>query len=410
MRTATVPLICWTLLAASGCAAQAHKVSATSTGDLSTPAPAAGGLDEAFERNCGDGALTTAGESSLDRLPYLQESSSSAASVLFTVIDADSMPFVELTTPEGDVVARAEAQVDSSSGDPRQRVLRFEDLAPDTYYCYSLEGLTRRTGLRTAPALQRDESVRFVVFGDSGDGSGAQELLRDQMRQLPFDLMLHTGDVAYGSGSLSSLEGKFFDIYSDILRSVPVFPVAGNHDYGTGNGSPFRRVFALPENGGKVALERWFSFDWGPVHFVGLDTQFMRPEQTQWLEADLEANELPWTVAYLHKPPYSSGEHGSSHGVRDTFSPLFERYGVQVVFAGHDHDYERTEPIDGVTYVVTGGGGRGTRPVGSSSYTAFSEDVLHFVYGELAGDELRLHAIDATGQRFDSVAIPLEGG
>jgi hypothetical protein len=141
------------------------------------------------------------------------------------------------------------------------------------------------------------------------------------------------------------------------------------------------------------------------VHFVALDTEQLGETQTGWLAQDLAQNELPWTVVYLHRPPFSSGYHGSSGQVRAAFSSLFEQHGVQVVFAGHDHNYERTQPINGVTYVVTGAGGHGTRRVGRSSFTAYSENVLHFVHGEVQGDTLLLHAIDAGGREFDSVSI-----
>nr|MBA2540711.1 metallophosphoesterase [Deltaproteobacteria bacterium] len=109
---------------------------------------------------------------------------------------------------------------------------------------------------------------------------------------------------------------------------------------------------------------------------------------------------------YMHRPPYSSGEHGSDTGLRTKLAPVLERHGVQLVLSGHDHDYERMIPQDGVAYVVTGGGGRGTRPVGESSFTAFSEAVIHFVIVEVLVDELILHAIDATGVEFDSLVVP----
>ena len=85
---------------------------------------------------------------------------------------------------------------------------------------------------------------------------------------------------------------------------------------------------------------------------------------------------------------------------------MLKRHGVQLVLAGHDHNYERMIPQDGTAYVVTGGGGIGTRAVGTSSFTALSDDVIHFVYGEVTGDEMVLHAIDATGREFDSMVIP----
>ena len=84
------------------------------------------------------------------------------------------------------------------------------------------------------------------------------------------------------------------------------------------------------------------------------------------------------------------------------------RYGVQLVLAGHDHDYERMKPQNGVAYVVTGGGGIGTRSVGTSSFTDFAEDVIHFAYVEVGVDELVLHAIDATGREFDSMVVARE--
>lgn len=146
-------------------------------------------------------------------------------------------------------------------------------------------------------------------------------------------------------------------------------------------------------------------FDWGDVHFVGLDTQDLADEQTLWLDRDLASTKARWKVAYLHRPPLSSGQHGTQADVRKRFVGLFEKHHVQLVLAGHDHDYERTRPQHGVTYVVTGGGGRSTRAVSSSSFTAFSLAVLHFLYVEADDAAMTVHAIDATGAEFDSVVI-----
>lgn len=108
----------------------------------------------------------------------------------------------------------------------------------------------------------------------------------------------------------------------------------------------------------------------------------------------------------MHRPPYSSGLHGSDIALRELIAPVAEKHHVQLVLAGHDHDYERMIPQHGVAYVVTGGGGKGTYDVGSSSFSAFSEEVIHFVYIEVGIDELVLHAIDATGVEFDSMVVP----
>jgi acid phosphatase len=142
------------------------------------------------------------------------------------------------------------------------------------------------------------------------------------------------------------------------------------------------------------------------VHFVALDTESDYRTQMTWLDADLAASKAPWKVIYMHRPPYSSGRHGSDGKLRNLLAPILKRHGVQLVLAGHDHNYERTLPQDGTVYIVTGGGGIGTYNVDSSPYTAFSDSVIHFVYGEVGTDEMILHAIDANGREFDSVVIP----
>jgi hypothetical protein len=162
----------------------------------------------------------------------------------------------------------------------------------------------------------------------------------------------------------------------------------------------------LPENGAPDGVETWYSFDWGDVHFVGLDTEKTGASQAAWLDRDLSSSDKPWKIVFAHKPPFSSGDHGSDSAFRSYFVPAMSKYGVQLVLNGHDHDYERTKPIAGTTYVVTGGGGRSTRSVGASEFTAFSEDVLHFAEVEVGQNDLIVHAIDATGLEFDSARIP----
>jgi 3',5'-cyclic AMP phosphodiesterase CpdA len=244
--------------------------------------------------------------------------------------------------------------------------------------------------------------VRFAALGDSGSGGADQRAVFEQMMTVPFDLVVHTGDLAYDSGTATEFDRTVFQPYSRMLRSFAIYPVTGNHDYATSRGAPFLRSFVLPENGD---TERWYSFDWGDVHFVGLDTEQIGSRQAEWLDTDLMSNRLPWTVVYGHRPPFSSGDHGSDGNFRKYFVPLLEKYQVPLVLNGHDHHYERTNVLNGVTYVVTGGGGRGTRSVGHSSFTAFSEAVIHFVFVEVAGSRLVLHAIDGTGREFDQALI-----
>jgi 3',5'-cyclic AMP phosphodiesterase CpdA len=395
------------LLSGSSCQG---KLAAAQLGDVGRSSPPSGSALGALQTSCGDGSLTEAGRRSVARAPYLQRVTDRSARVLFSV-DARSEPVVDLSTPGGRLLAsvptRADGSEDSVGASARQRVAHLEGLEPGTTYCYALRGLSRRAGFVAAAAPGAATATRFVAFGDSGDGSAAQRAVRDQLLEVPFELILHTGDVAYKSGTLDELEEHHFGIYARLLAFVPFFPAAGNHDYRTDDGAPFRQVFALPENGGPQGLERWYSFDWGDVHFVALDTEQIGATQAEWLEADLRATDRPWKIVYLHKPPFSSGRHGPNKKLRRLFVPIFEQHGVQLVLAGHDHHYERTRPIGGVTYVITGGGGKSTRSVDPGELTAHAQEVYHFVHGEVRGVALHLRAIDATGRVFDAVRIPV---
>jgi acid phosphatase type 7 len=362
---------------------------------------------EALRAACDDGTRANAADGVLEREPYLQQVTASSA-MFGWVMKPGEGGRVEIASAERSAVATVTGELQASSlraSTEHQWWARVDGLAPDTVYCYTVwaggDRLTAPTGFRTAPAPDDPRAIRFLAFGDSGGGGSDQYALRDQMYTVPYDLMVHTGDLAYDSGTITAFDDNVFGVYSELLRSIPLFPAAGNHEYDTMQGAPFREVFALPGD----SDEKWYSFDWGRVHFVALDTEADYAAQAAWLDDDLAASALPWKVVYLHKPPYSSGTHGSDTGLRTALAPVLQRHRVQLVLAGHDHDYERMAPQQGITYVVTGGGGVGTRSVGRSSFTAVSEDVIHFVYAEVTADELTLHAIDGTGVEFDSVAI-----
>jgi acid phosphatase type 7 len=358
-----------------------------------------------FEQRCGAGGLSRSGAQALWRVPYLQRLSDTSVDILYKRRSGGASDTVEISSPEGSVVARVPTIVDPGAPDGRQRVARIEGLLPGTYYCYTVADLTERIGFRTAPAAGDDVPVRFAVFGDSGDGGIGQAAVRDRLIATPVDLILHTGDVAYTTGTLEQFEHNFFRFYEGLLKSVAIFPVAGNHEYYTDAAAPFIEVFALPENGGVAGRERWYSFDFGDVHFVGLDTEQLGPEQTEWLDRDLSDNQRRWTVVYFHRPPFSSGYHGNSSVVEEAFVPVLRRHDVPIVFAGHEHSYERTRSMGGVTYVITGGGGKLIRAVDTSDFTVKSQAVLHFVDVEVRGRSMQVRALDVTGDTFDAFEL-----
>lgn len=383
---------------------ESGNVSAGKTGDVSNLAERRSPLDD-LQAACGPGGATTYGKQVLKRGSYLQGVTSSTALVGW-VTSKNEGARIEVHPPGGDMAAidaTRDAVLVRAAGE-NQMWSNVEGLAPGSIYCYSVAdatgALTEPTGFRTAPSPDSDEPLRFLAFGDSGGGGSDQYALLEQMFTVPFEMMIHTGDIAYDNGSIAQYESNVFGVYADLFRSVPFFPASGNHDYETLQGAPFRAVFNLP------GQERWYSYDYGRVHFVALDTEASYKTQAAWLDEDLAATTQPWKIVYLHRPPYSSGEHGSDTSLRTALAPVLERHGVQLVLAGHDHNYERVTPQKGTHYVVTGGGGIGTRPVSSSSFTVLSEDVIHFVYGEVGKEEMVLHAIDATGREFDSLVIP----
>ncbi len=396
-------------LGTAACATnQSGNVSASSSGDTSHPAERGSPLAD-VQAACGSGLLTDIGTTSLHRQPYLQQVETDRALIGWTgTVGAGTR--VQVTNPDGSLFStvqpESEPQVLLRSANQDQMWTEAANLLPSTIYCYQVENdslaLTERTGFKTAPAADSTAPVRFLAFGDSGGGGSDQYELQEQMLTVPYDLILHTGDVAYEEGTLAQYQANVFDVYAEMFRSIPFYPASGNHDYKTLSAEPFRDVFNLPGDSG----EKWYSYNWGPVHFAALDTEADYKTQAAWLDKDLEANPAPWKIIYMHRPPYSSGSHGSDTSLRSALAPILKKHAVQLVLAGHDHNYERTVPQNGTTFVVTGGGGRGTYNVDKSGFTAFSEAVIHFVYGEIKGDELTLHAIDAAGKEFDSVVIP----
>jgi hypothetical protein len=423
MRSLPLPRILAVLVAAgTGACGVGSNISgqlgATATGDLSNPPAERGDGRAAITQACGQSTIATATATApatttpfaFDRTPYLQQVTDGSADLSW-ISGADGTLSVAISSADGKVIANPLAAHDASAlvaTGFSQWLTPLTPLTPSTIYCYDVQSggaVSERLGFRTAPAAGTGAIVRFLAFGDSGGGGSDQSALRDQMATVPFDFIIHTGDIAYESGTRAEFEQNFFKPYADYLKFFPVFPASGNHEYATEDAAPFREAFVLPENGGPDGKERWYSYNWGDVHFVALDTERSGPTQAAWLDADLTANTLPWTIVYGHKPPFSSGEHGIDGGFQTYFVPLMEKHKVPLVLNGHDHDYERTTPQNGVVYVVTGGGGRGVRPVGSSGFTAFSDAVIHFVYVTVSGNELALHAIDGLGNEFDSLVI-----
>jgi hypothetical protein len=151
----------------------------------------------------------------------------------------------------------------------------------------------------------------------------------------------------------------------------------------------------------------WYVERVGPVRIVVLDSERADdPGQRSWLEKVLTEPQPPgtWTIAAMHHPAYSAGQHGSTPEVQENWVPLFTEHHVPLVLAGHDHDYQRSVPLDGVTYVVSGGGAK-LRPTGREDFTAVSQSVRHYLELLAYRDRLVGRAIDQSGALVDEFTI-----
>jgi len=214
----------------------------------------------------------------------------------------------------------------------------------------------------------------------------------------PYDALLLLGDNVYPAGDPTKLPVTVFEPFGPVLdQGAELLAILGNHDVKNGNGAEQLRV--LGQTG-----PRW-ARTFGDTLIVGLDSNDVdNAEQYAWLEPTLAESTAEWKVVAIHHPPYSAGYQGSSVDVCDRFLPLFERYGVELVLSGHDHDYQRSNVINGVTYVVTGGAA-GTRRTGEADFTAESFSWHHFVEVDVFADRIVVRAVNQDLRVADDAEI-----
>ncbi len=244
-------------------------------------------------------------------------------------------------------------------------------------------------------------TVTFAVIGDFGTGRRDQFRVAARMahayQEQPYEHLLTVGDNVYG-GTVAQRAAEVIDKpYKPLFDAGVSFrPSLGNHDVEDGK---------LPRTLAGLGMpHRYYHFSDGPVDFFALDSNHMDGDQLAWLEKGLTCSDRQWQVAYLHHPIYSSGKHGSDRGLREVLEPVLVRGGADVLLAGHDHNYERTTPQEGIVHIVTGGGAK-LRGVGSSDFTVVSRSELHFLLVEVVGDSMGIEAINVDGTTIDSLSV-----
>jgi hypothetical protein len=256
------------------------------------------------------------------------------------------------------------------------------------------------------PLPAAGDSLKFSVIGDFGNGSREQYELGEQMAALrgrfPFELVLTVGDNIYGSERPQDFVRKFEAPYKALLDAkVRFFASLGNHD------SRQQSVYAPFNMGGRTYYT--FKAPRQDVRFFALETSYLEPAQIAWLEKELAASDEDWKIPFFHHPLYSSGgRHGSDLPKRRVLEPLFVKYGVSVVLAGHDHVYERVKPQQGIVHFVVGSSGqlrRGNLNRGTGITAVGNDQEQIFLAAEIDGDVMTFNAISRTGRVIDSGVI-----
>ncbi len=308
----------------------------------------------------------------LTRGPYLQMGNQSAVTLRWRT-SKPTASTIEVGTTLGNYTLSA-----TNPAVTTEHEVRISGLLPDTKYYYRFGSPTQflqgdaDNYFHTAPTEQKVAKTSIAVFGDCGRNSngnqtGSLNSYLNHVGNEPADLMLLLGDNAYPDGTDEDYQEQFFNAYSPtILKNHVLFPAPGNHDYHPGPKSsrtiPYYQIFTMPteaECGGVASeTEAYYSFDWGNIHFISMDSYGTElPDETTisdtlgpqvtWLKKDLAANTKPWVIAYWHHPPFTKGSHnsdkeGSLTRIRRNLLPILERHGVDLVLSGHSHNYERS--------------------------------------------------------------------
>lgn len=249
----------------------------------------------------------------------------------------------------------------------------------------------------------KPNSVRFAVIGDMGTGDPPQYEVAGKMveyrQSFPFEFVITAGDNILAGDAPSDYESRFERPYKALLDAgVKFYATLGNHD------KPNQR-FYKPFN---MDGQQYYTYKKGNVRFFALDTNDMNPRQLAWLEKELQNAGSDWIICHFHHTLYSSAAaHGSATELRGVLEPFFVKYGVQVVFAGHDHVYERVKPQKGIHYFTAGASGllrKGDLRKTALTEVGYDQD-RSFMLVEIAGDELHYQTISRTGRTVDSGVI-----
>lgn len=357
---------------------------------------------------------------SLVRGPFIQMPESDKVTVVWhTAALTDSVVEYGLDTSYGGGTV-------SNGALTRIHEISISGLLPGTTYYYRVrsggEILTAGDTFRTRADL--DQPFHFAVIGDFGQGTPEMQSIADRINaRNDWDLFLTVGDNVYGTlpcpleGAPGWYDPYFFSLYEPTMRRVATFPCLGNHDDDTASGQWMVDYFRAPTNGPPGEIGKNYSFEFGNAHFIVINTEPVDEndagiiEATRvWLSNDLAQATAPWKVAFLHRPPYTSASsHGDNELVKQHLAPILEAAGVQMVFQGHNHFYERLNAINGVYYITTGSGGGGLYTVTERKpYSAALVDTEHsYTDVQVDGPSLTVRQFNTSDVQIDEFNLDI---
>ena len=363
------------------------------------------------------------------RFPYLQRTRSDRVAIMWTTLEQG----------DGKVQYSAD-QTTSNFASATSRTFHPEDTGlPYSFVQYEAEltKLQAKTvyGYRVFVDGQMIQEAQFatagpgafdfMVFGDSGQYTPGQVDITARIVLERPSFVLHLGDIAYNEGTFEQFQIRYFDYYRSIMSRVPFFATPGNHEYTMGDATAYLAVHGHPTRTVPTADRgRYYSFDWGNAHFVSIDsnTPLIRAaeeggQMLQWLEHDLNATRQFWKIVFFHHPPYAVGPNETNilcALAREKIVPILETYGVHLVFSGHEHSYQRSQPIrggaianpnQGTVYITSGGGGGGLYPVWEGPLISAAKSDFHYLRVGVTDGELVLKAINGSGTIIDTFSL-----
>lgn len=379
------------------------------------------------------GANLAVQAASFPRGPFVQNATTNSVQVIWRT-PTPASTFVEfgLSTDLGSLVTD-DALVST-------HVATLSGLTPGTRYYYRAgsanAGGTTLGDVEWFQTLKTDGAVEIVVVGDSASGSADSSMVAAMMarERSRAEIGLHLGDVVYeGIGIDANVQTEFFNLYQPLIKNLPFYLIAGNHDLDASarnsrddlTGTNFQALFYLPTNTA-TGTELFYSFDHGDVHFTCLFVPwFLNNLYSQisngspqyiWMTNDLATSAKPWKLLLTHFPVANAGTHANrdyyTNSIPDQVDllslllPPAQQYGVQMILASHDHNYQKFAPTNGVHILVSGGGGRALYQQ-ATQHVALAQfwPIYHYCNLSVGGDTLRIQAVNTNGTVFDSLTV-----